>query len=74
MLVHDMRGDVLRRGADAARRKLGAGPVEKDTERREDEGVLEGRVRRRAGAAEIDPLHSVFLFMSSNAVLLDLYG
>jgi hypothetical protein len=42
-LVNEMRGDVLRRGADAARPKLGEGPVEKDTERLDDSGGLEGR-------------------------------
>jgi hypothetical protein len=33
-LVNDIRGDVLSRGADAARPKLVTGPMEKDTERR----------------------------------------
>jgi hypothetical protein len=42
MLVDDMGSDVLSPGVDAARPKLGTGPVEKDTEWREDEG-FEGR-------------------------------
>lgn len=38
-----MRGEVLNPGIDVDRFKFGDGPVENDTERREEEGELAGR-------------------------------